>query len=123
MAKTRTLESRTETSLDIDSLLHPAQAFDHPTDVVRDPDLTLNEKRAILASWASDACAVDSTPALRKAPGGRVVSFDDVVDALQSLDAEADRARWKPQGGFKRHLRRMRYGPHSGPGSGGIGLH
>ena len=42
------------------ALLHPAQAFSHPSDVVNDPDLTLNEKRAILASWASDACAVDS---------------------------------------------------------------
>jgi hypothetical protein len=42
---------------ELDSLLHPAWAFDHPLDVVRDPDLTLREKRAILSSWASDACA------------------------------------------------------------------
>jgi hypothetical protein len=34
----------------IDVLLHPAQTFAHPDDVVGDPDLTLNEKRAILAS-------------------------------------------------------------------------
>src|ERR1044072_6889404 len=47
--------------------LHPAQAFGHPSDVVSDPDLTLDEKRAILASWASDACAVDTAPALRPA--------------------------------------------------------
>jgi hypothetical protein len=39
---------------DLDALLHPASAFAHPMDVVRDPDLTLNEKRAVLASWASD---------------------------------------------------------------------
>jgi hypothetical protein len=38
-------------------LLHPAQAFEPPSHVVNDPDLTLNEKRAILASWAFDACA------------------------------------------------------------------
>ena len=59
----------------LDDLLHPAQAFSHPSDVVNDPDLTLNEKRAILASWASDACAVGSTPALPRAkwqPAGRV---------------------------------------------------
>ena len=37
---------------DLDDLLHPAQAFEHPRSVVEDPDLTLNEKRAILASWA-----------------------------------------------------------------------
>ena len=36
---------------DFDDLLHPAQAFLHPSEVVHDPDLTLNEKRAILASW------------------------------------------------------------------------
>jgi hypothetical protein len=42
---------------EFDDLLHPAQAFEH-RDVVHDPDLTINEKRAILASWASDACAV-----------------------------------------------------------------
>jgi len=35
--------------LETDDLLHPAQAFGHPSDVVADPDLTLSEKRAILA--------------------------------------------------------------------------
>jgi len=44
---------------ELDSLLHPASAFDHPQDVVRDPDLTTEEKRAILSSWASDSCAVE----------------------------------------------------------------
>ena len=37
---------------ELDELLHPAQAFSHPSEVVNDPDLTLNEKRDILASWA-----------------------------------------------------------------------
>ena len=45
---------------DPNDLLHPAQAFEHPSHVVNDPDLTLNEKRAILASWASDACAPEA---------------------------------------------------------------
>jgi hypothetical protein len=35
---------------DIEVLLHPATAFDHPRDVVNDPDLSLNEKRALLSS-------------------------------------------------------------------------
>jgi hypothetical protein len=47
---------------DLDDLLRPAQAFEHPRRVVEDPDLTLNEKRAILASWASDACAIEAAP-------------------------------------------------------------
>jgi hypothetical protein len=77
---------------DLEALLHPAQAFDHPQDVVRDPDLTLNEKRAILASWASDACAVEAVPALRCTPGGkRPVPFDDVMEALRCLDQELQR--------------------------------
>ena len=33
-----------EDACDLDALLHPAQAFEHPSDVVSDPDLTLNEK-------------------------------------------------------------------------------
>ena len=77
---------------DLDDLLHPAQAFEHPDEVVKDPDLTLNEKRAILASWASDACAVEAAPALRCAPGGkRPVSVDEILESLRSLDRAVGR--------------------------------
>jgi len=102
-----------EDAFDLDSLLHPAQAFAHPVDVVNDPNLTLNEKRAILASWASDACAVEAVPSLRHPPGAkRPVPFDEVMDALRALDKEArktgraagphrvlDRTRRDPRGG------------------------
>ena len=40
-------------------------------DVVNDPDMTVQEKRAILASWASDACAVEAAPDLRRPTGPR----------------------------------------------------
>lgn len=74
---------------DLDALLHPARAFAHPRDVAADSSLTLYEKRAILSSWASDACAVEAAPALREIPGqGRIVSFDEVMDALRALDDE-----------------------------------
>ena len=76
-----------ERDFDLDQLLHPARAFENPDQVVHDPDLTLNEKRAILASWASDACAVDSAPELRM-PNGKAVTFDDIMDALRKLDGE-----------------------------------
>ena len=111
--------------LDLESLLHPANAFDHPSDVVRDPDLTLNEKRAILASWASDACAVDSAPALRKAPNGKIVTYDDVVDALRTLDGEIERAHPNPRAQLKDRIRRWKYGRRSGHESegGGVTLH
>jgi hypothetical protein len=108
--------------LDLESLLHPANAFDHPSDVVRDPDLTLNEKRAILASWASDACAVDSAPALRKAPNGKIVTYDDVVDALRTLDGEIERAQPKPRAQLKDRIRRWKYGRRSGHESEGGGV-
>ncbi len=49
------------TKLEMDALLHPADAFIHPMDVVEDGDLTAYEKRAILSSWAADACAVKDT--------------------------------------------------------------
>ena len=71
-------------------LLHPANAFRHPFDVLRDADLTLGEKRAILAAWASDACAVEAAPSLRTAPGGAgPVSIDEIFYTLCELDKEA----------------------------------
>lgn len=75
-----------EDDIDFDSLLRPALAFAHPQDVVEDPDLTRDEKRAILASWASDACAVEAKPSLRKPRGGHTNLWDDIMEALQSLD-------------------------------------
>ena len=106
--------SDTGSTLDIDALLHPANAFSHPIDVVRDRDMTLNEKRAILAAWASDACAIEAAPELRINGAGNVVRFDDIIDALRQLDREAAKAhvdvetlrrarkRWRPRtgGGF-----------------------
>jgi hypothetical protein len=86
----QTADWRSVTDAEIDVLLHPANAFDHPDDVVHDPDLTLNEKRSILASWVSDACAVEAAPALRRVPGSRrVVSVDEILEALRTLDKQA----------------------------------
>lgn len=73
---------------DLTSFLHPAGAFSAPMDVVRDPDLTVQEKRAILASWASDACAVKASPELRQPTSARLIGFDDIMDALKQLDGE-----------------------------------
>jgi hypothetical protein len=79
---------------DLEALLHPSGAFGRPIDVVKAADLTLNEKRAILASWASDACAVEAAPALRRAPGGDgTVAIDEILDSLRSLDVQANEER------------------------------
>ena len=74
--------------LDLDDRMRPSDAFSHPQEVVGDPDLSINEKRAILASWASDACAVEAMPGLRKSAFG-TVPFDDIMDALKELDEQA----------------------------------
>jgi hypothetical protein len=98
--------TRSDDAFDLDDLLHPAQAFEHPINVVNDPDLTLSEKRAILASWASDACAVEAAPALRQAPGGgKLVGFDEIMDALRTLDRQAQQTV-KPRPHYRRVLER-----------------
>jgi hypothetical protein len=84
------MNDRADNYLDFDELLHPASAFGHPSEVVRDPDLTLNEKRAILASWASDACAIEAAPELRSGPSGTRVRFDEIMEALRTLDKAAN---------------------------------
>lgn len=73
----------------LNRLFDPGRFYSHPRDVVADTSLDIYEKRAILSSWVSDACAVESMPALRRAPGMREpVPFDDIMDALRSLDGQ-----------------------------------
>jgi len=72
---------------DFDYLLHPGTKFEHPRDVVSHSGLTLAEKRAILASWASDASAIASCPSLRAPEGLKApVTIDEILKALCALD-------------------------------------
>jgi len=88
---------------DFNALLHPGTVFGHPRDVVADPTLSLAEKRAILASWASDASAIASCPALRGPNGLRApVHIDDILEALYALDGNGPR---NPPGGKPMRLR------------------
>jgi hypothetical protein len=88
---------------DFNALLHPGTVFTHPRDVVADPKLSLAEKRAILASWASDASAIASCPALRAPDGLKApVHIDEILDALRSLDGNGPR---NPPGGKPMRLR------------------
>jgi len=100
------MNDRQGANFDYDQLLHPARAFGHPSEVVNDPDLTLNEKRAILASWASDACAVETAPDLRVTASGRVVQWDDIMEALRTLDRQAGNNGRLPH--YKRVLTKSR---------------
>lgn len=84
-----TASARETNELDISALVHPGTVFEHPRDVVDYPGLDISEKRAILASWASDASAIASSPALR-APDGLEdpISIDEILDALAELDGD-----------------------------------
>jgi len=76
--------------VDFDDFLHPAQPYARPIDVLADPDITVDEKREILAAWASDACAIEAAPALRRAPGSAwIVSLEEILNALRALDTQA----------------------------------
>jgi hypothetical protein len=60
--------------------------YTHPDEVIRDSKLTLAEKKAILASWASDARAVENAPSLRQLDSGAVVEVDAILQALVALE-------------------------------------
>ena len=64
--------------------------FRDPQEVLMHPGLSVGAKRAILAAWVSDACAVENLPNWRKLPGtGALVALDDILDALRALDGGA----------------------------------
>jgi hypothetical protein len=71
----------------LERCLRPAVGYNRPRDVLKDPDLDLTEKRAVLASWASDASAVQDQPTLRWLLGTpEPVPLTDVREALARLD-------------------------------------
>ena len=61
-------------------------------ELVTHPQLEPEVKRAILASWVSDACAVRSKPSLRKPPElPEPIEVDEVLSALRTLDGSGAR--------------------------------
>lgn len=93
---------------ELDRLLDPGRFYSHPRDVIADASLDSYEKRAILSSWVSDACAVESMPALRRPPGMREpVPFDEIMDALRSLDGCACTSSSKAEKGNRASAHRL----------------
>jgi len=72
----------------------------HTDDVLNDPRLDIQRKRARLASWASDTNAVPDAPCLRRLPDGSIVKVTDLLKALCALD---DRDGDRATRGKKRH--------------------
>lgn len=65
-----------------------SQMLGHPNDVLGYPGMSATEKRALLASWASDARAVPGVPMLRQLDNGSIVTVDDILSALKALDRQ-----------------------------------
>jgi hypothetical protein len=61
------------------------------------------ERRALLAFWASDIHAVRDCPALRQLDDGTVFHVDDIFDAMKSLDC----------GGVEPRYRTLEMRPHA----------
>ena len=68
-------------------------------DIVARKDLTIDEKRAVLADWASDAHAIENGPALRRPADGVVLNVADILTALRALDGAARPVRAPVKGG------------------------
>jgi|TARA_R110000851_G_scaffold253546_1_gene405982 hypothetical protein len=92
------------------SIVGSEDTSDHlkqPMAVVRDATMTTDEKRSVLASWASDERAVPDHPSLRRLDNGCLVEIDDVLAALKQLDQMADRPNSGELG--KRSYRRQHW--------------
>ncbi|AHF83116.1 hypothetical protein RLEG3_15395 [Rhizobium leguminosarum bv. trifolii WSM1689] len=102
-------------------LLYPAKHFSHPRDVLTAADIGNGEKRAILASWASDIFAIESAPALRLYPGAeRAVSYDEILEALKTLDKDDRQSGNEGSSASSRdhRIRRRKLPPRRLPGLG-----
>ena len=74
--------------------VHLCGRISSPQDLVDHPQLEPEVKRAILASWASDACAVRSKPSLRRPPElPEPIEVDEVLGALRVLDGSGEAAQ------------------------------
>jgi len=82
--------------MDTHEVFHPStdvitlsRCFYDPGEVARDCSLSPNEKREILASWASDARSIKDHPAYRLIESGQIVPLDEILKALVRLDDES----------------------------------
>jgi hypothetical protein len=65
----------------------PFWKFRYPHQVLADATLEFDDKRAILAAWASDEHAVESLPTMRHLPGTPFpVTFSSIMHARLALD-------------------------------------
>ena len=88
-AVTRTIVQAPGPEVQVLSRSEQGSVFAPPSAVLEATTLTGSEKRALLAGWASDACAVEGRPAWRWLSGTPApVPVDDVLASLKALDRE-----------------------------------
>ncbi len=75
---------------EVTAVERPEAGWKRPDDVLNHPTMQAGEKRAVLASWVSDAHGIPDRPALRKLDNGAVVALDDILRALKCLDDDED---------------------------------
>lgn len=66
------------------------RTFNHPDDVLFDATLSTAQKRALLASWASDRRAVPNRPSERQIDSGAIVEIDEILAAICALDGKVE---------------------------------
>ena len=77
----------------LSSAPYGAAIYTHPIDVTSNPKLTTAEKRAVLASWISDAAAVENAPSLCRLHSGAFIEVDAILQSLVLLDELAPERR------------------------------
>ena len=89
----------------VEPFFRPVSHYNSPGDVLNAAELSTEEKRVILSSWASDMYVVESHPTLRKVPGiPHRLRLDDILTALKQLDDDTDPP---PRGGLAMRLPRF----------------
>ena len=69
------------------AILLQGMQLQRPIDVVKATALPIDDRRTVLAAWASEIYAVDAHPAFRHIPGTpEPVSIDEIQSALGELD-------------------------------------
>jgi hypothetical protein len=76
------------------------QDFHHSIEVLDHPGLTVSERRATLADWASDVHAVENAPWLRQLENGARIAVSEILSALRSLDDRPPAAAVRRHHGF-----------------------
>src|ERR1700727_911622 len=72
------------------ALPYGAALYTQPDHATNDTKPTTAEKRAVLASWISDARAIENVPSLRRLDSGAVVDVNAILQGLRSLDELTD---------------------------------